>query len=181
MKFQLSAVLAMMVASTSAYVVVPPTSTSVRASSPATQLQMAAQEHDDNAKAAASLFAASVIAFSSATATLLPAPVDAATAAAPTAEQIKAMTGAEKEYYKVKSSYDLATQSATAYSNYAKEAKNEASALKKSVAEAQKTLTRTQTAYQAADDSFNMAKANKLPKDAVNELKSRLGKWFSKL
>ena len=180
MKFQLSAVLAMMVASTSAYVVVPPTSTSVRASSPATQLQMAAQEHDDNAKAAASLFAASVIAFSSATATLLPAPVDAATAA-PTAEQIKAMTGAEKEYYKVKSSYDLATQSATAYSNYAKEAKNEASALKKSVAEAQKTLTRTQTAYQAADDSFNMAKANKLPKDAVNELKSRLGKWFSKL
>lgn len=176
MKFQLTAatLAAVMVASTNAYVVVPPTSTSVRAGVSSTQLQMAQQQQDDTAKAAVSLFAASVIAFSSATTTLLPAPVEAATAA-PTAEQIKKMAGPEKSYYELKSKVDLATQSASAYKKFATESKSEAAKLGKSLAEAKKTLTRTQTAAKAAEDSYNMAKTNKLPKDAVTELSQRLG------
>ena len=165
----------MMLSSVGAFTVHPSAS---RTRLPTTQLAMSQQKESFNGgvSAAASLVAASIIGFTSATA-ILPAPASAASTI-PSKEQIQKLSGPEKEFYTLQHKFDVSTQSIATFAKNAKQAKADASSLIKATAESVKAVEKEQAKFAQAEDNFKMAMANKkeFTKAELKALKDQSGK-----
>lgn len=152
----------------------------IHGSSPSTALY--AEESNNNflptidTKAAASLFAASVFAFSTVgVTTSLPAFVEPAHAAAKVEAPAKKLSKEEKEFKQAKDTLESSKSTLKAYEKLASEAKNADKKASSSLESATKSAASAKKASDAAANKLSAAKSQKMPASAIKELTADSG------
>ena len=129
-------------------------------------------------KAAASLVAASVLAFSTVgvTTTAIPAFVEPANAAAKVEKVVeKKLSKEEKEFVKAKSNVDLASKTLKSYEKLVSDAKTADKKANSALEVAKKNEVTAKKAYTTIADKLTAAKKQKMPSSAIKELTADAG------
>lgn len=174
MKLSIATVLALALATTDAFA---PSNTYSKPQSTA----LFAEEKNNffpkiDTKAAASLVAASVFAFSTVgVTTTLPGFVEPAHAAKVEKVVEKKLSKEEKEFQKAKSNVDLAKKTLTSYEKLSSDAKTADKKAKSALTTAAKNEATAKKAYTAVADKLSAAKKQKMPESAIKELSADAG------
>lgn len=174
MKLSIATVLALALATTDAFA---PSNTYSKPQSTA----LFAEEKNNffpkiDGKAAASLVAASVFAFSTVgVTTTLPGFVEPAHAAKVEKVVEKKLSKEEKEFQKAKSNVDLAKKNLASYEKLSSDAKAADKKAKSALTVAAKNEATAKKTYTAVADKLSVAKKQKMPESAIKELSADAG------